>query len=87
MTKLVIPWASLSEEALDGVIQDFVTRDGTDYGDREVPLATRAAQVRRQLAAGKAVVVFDSELDSASIVPAEQVEGLSGDDPGAGTRR
>ena len=83
MSKLVIPWASLSEEALEGVIQDFVTRDGTDYGDREVPLATRAAQVRRQLAAGTAVVVFDSDLDSASIVPAVQIDGGSG----AGTRR
>ena len=87
MSKFLIPWESLSEAALEGVIQDFVTRDGTDYGDREVSLETRVAQVRRQLVAGTAVVVFDSDLDSASIVPAEQIKGRPGDDQGAKKHR
>lgn len=75
MTGLIIPWDALSEDALEGLIEDFVTRDGTDYGEREVAMATRVAQVRAQLAAGVAVVVFDPVLASASIVPADQLAG------------
>lgn len=75
MAEMIIPWDRLSEDALEALIQDFVTRDGTDYGEREVPLAARVAAVRRQLGAGTAVIVFDSRLDSASIVPADKVTG------------
>jgi hypothetical protein len=39
----------LSPEALRGVIEAFVTREGTDYGAQEVPLDTKVCQVRQQL--------------------------------------
>jgi len=37
----------LSPEALRGVIEAFVTREGTDYGAQEVPLDTKVFQVRQ----------------------------------------
>lgn len=70
MAKMIIPWQSLSDEALQGVIEDFVTREGTEYGAREVALATKVAEVRAQLKAGTALIVYDSALESTSIVPA-----------------
>lgn len=44
-----IPPHMLSPEALRGVIEAFVTREGTDYGAQEVPLDTKVCQVRQQL--------------------------------------
>ena len=79
MSRLVIPWQSLSTDALQGVIEDFVTREGTEYGAREVDLATKVDQVRAQLRTGKVVIVFDSFAESASIVSAEQVAGYRDD--------
>lgn len=69
MTRVVVPWRSLSPDALAGVIEDFVTREGTEYGEREVPLATKVAEVEQQLAAKEVVIVFDSESGTTSIRP------------------
>ena len=38
MSAIIIPYDQLSIEALKGVIEEFVTRDGTDYGEIEVSL-------------------------------------------------
>ena len=62
---LIIPFKELSPEALQGVIQEFVTRDGTDYGESEISLDTKAQRVLNQLHAEKAVIVFDQKCYSA----------------------
>lgn len=67
---LLIPYHQLSEEALDGVIHEFVTRDGTDYGEREVSLDAKMASVRNQLKRKQAVIVFDPESETCTILPA-----------------
>lgn len=58
----------LSPEALRGLVEEFVTRDGTDYGDVERSIEEKMAQVTAQLASGEARIVFDPETESASIV-------------------
>jgi len=73
MTAVKIPYNQLSPEALYGVVEEFVTRDGTDYGEVEVPLETKVAQVIAQLRSGKAVIVFDPRTESCTI--------LNSDDP------
>ena len=45
---MIIPHHMLSPEALRGVIEAFVTREGTDYGVQDVPLATKVLQVQQQ---------------------------------------
>jgi uncharacterized protein YheU (UPF0270 family) len=67
---MMIPHRLLSPEALRGVIEAFITREGTDYGLHEVPLVTKVAQVRDQLDAGTAVIVYDEATDSWTIQPA-----------------
>ena len=67
-----IPHRMLSPEALRGVIEAFVTREGTDYGLQDAPLATKVAQVRHQLDAGTAVIVYDEATDSWTMRPADQ---------------
>ena len=45
MTALKIPYDQLNPETLHGVIEEFVTRDGTDYGEIEVSLDTRKTEM------------------------------------------
>jgi uncharacterized protein YheU (UPF0270 family) len=65
---VVVPWDLLSEPALRGVIEEFVTREGTEYGLDEVELETKVAQVRRQLERGEIVVVFDAKTETVGLV-------------------
>lgn len=67
---LIIPHEQLSAEALDGVIREFVTRDGTDYGEREISLDSKMAAVKQQLVKKEAVIVYDPALASCNILPA-----------------
>ncbi len=66
---LVIPHLQLSPEALTGLIEEFVTRDGTDSGYTRGSLTENTAMVRRQLDAGQAVIVCDNRTHTCNIVP------------------
>ena len=68
MTAVKVPYNQLSPEALQGVIEEFVTRDGTDYGEVEVPLETKISQVLGQIKSGKAVIVFDQGTETCTIL-------------------
>jgi uncharacterized protein YheU (UPF0270 family) len=72
---MIIPHQMLSPDALRGVIEAFITREGTDYGLQEVPLETKVLQVQQQLEAGTAVIVYDAETESCTIQPKNQLSG------------
>lgn len=63
-----IPLESVSAEALRGLVEEFVSREGTDYGHSFHSLEAKVAAVLRQLEAGEARIVFDLDAESASIV-------------------
>lgn len=63
-----IPYDSLSPEVLRGIIEEFVLREGTDYGQLEFSLDQKVAHVEAQLKKRHVVVVFDSATESVSIV-------------------
>jgi uncharacterized protein YheU (UPF0270 family) len=65
---IVVPHTELSPDALMGVIQSFVLREGTDYGANEVDFDTKVMQVRRQLERREAEIVFDQNTESIDIV-------------------
>jgi uncharacterized protein len=64
-----IPLTELSPEALRGVVESFVLREGTDYGEREFSLEQKLAHVYRQLERGEARIVFDPNTETVDIIP------------------
>lgn len=58
----------LSPEALRGLVEEFVTRDGTDYGTVERSLEEKIARVLAQLRAGEVRIVFDPGTETANLV-------------------
>lgn len=62
-----IPLESLSTEVLTAIIEEFILREGTDYGVREAGLDRKIDDVRRQLQSGEASVRFDLETETATI--------------------
>ena len=65
---IAVPHTELSPEALRGVVESFVLREGTDYGERDVPFETKVAEVIRLLERGEARIVFDPVTQSVQIV-------------------
>ena len=62
-----IPYTELSEEALLGVIQEFVLREGTDYGPQDYTLEQKIEQVRAQLQSGRIRLTFDDETQTCNL--------------------
>jgi uncharacterized protein YheU (UPF0270 family) len=65
---MIIPQSAISSEALEGIIKEFVLREGTEYGATEVSLETKVKQVQRQLERGDVVIVFDEATESVDLV-------------------
>ncbi|HYD48869.1 MAG TPA: YheU family protein [Terriglobales bacterium] len=65
-----VPYDALAPGTLRAVVEEFITRSGTDYGEREVSLAAKVADVMRQLERREAKLVFDPASNQVSIVPA-----------------
>ena len=63
-----IPMDRLSREALLGVVDDFILREGTDYGHGEPTLEEKRTTVIRRLREGEAHIVFDRATETCSIV-------------------
>lgn len=62
-----IPWEQLQPETLQAVIEEFVSRDGTDYGQTEARFSTKVEQVLHLLKTKKAGIVFDLESGTCDI--------------------
>ena len=63
-----IPLETLSDEALAGVIDAYILREGTDYGHQEYDIEEKRRRVRRQLEKGEAGVFYYPESDFVDIL-------------------
>ncbi len=62
-----VPAGELSVEALQGLVEAFVLREGTDYGHRDYSLDEKCAAVLRQVEAGLVEIWFDPRTGSADL--------------------
>ncbi|MEH0874098.1 YheU family protein [Pectobacterium cacticida] len=69
---MIIPWQQLDPDTLDNIIEAFVLREGTDYGEQEWSLAQKVEDVRRQLKSGDIVLVWSELHESLNIMPRAQ---------------
>ncbi|ALV90762.1 MULTISPECIES: YheU family protein [Pantoea] len=72
---MIIPWQELEVTTLENLIETFVLREGTDYGEQERSLAQKVADVRRQLERGEVVLVWSELHESVNIMPARDFRG------------
>ena len=64
-----VPHTHLTSETLRRLAEEFVTRDGTDYGVVERTLEQKVMALLRQLERGDAIILFDNETGTIGIVP------------------
>lgn len=69
---LVIPQDQLSADTLDALIEAFVLREGTEYGEQDISLSDKVAQVKSQLQADQLVILYSELHESVDIITKQQ---------------
>jgi uncharacterized protein YheU (UPF0270 family) len=62
-----VPTSELSQSALLGIVEEFITREGTDYGLREHTFDEKRESVLRLIAAGEVAIFFDTESETTTL--------------------
>ncbi len=75
-----VPPARLEPEVLQALLQEYVTRDGTDYGERELGLAEKEQALRQQLQEGVLLLLYDTETEAWDLLEREQARSLLDDE-------
>lgn len=73
---IAVPMPRLAPDVLKRLLEEFASRDGTDYGERELSLGEKVASLQGQLSAGRLQILFEAESEQWDIVPAEQAAEL-----------
>ncbi|KHD89907.1 MAG: hypothetical protein OM95_01720 [Bdellovibrio sp. ArHS] len=63
-----VPKEALSEEALRGIIESFIQREGTDYGREEIAFETKCNQIKKQIDKGDVKIVFDPDTETVGLM-------------------
>jgi uncharacterized protein YheU (UPF0270 family) len=72
-----IPLERVESETLQAMLEDFASRDGTDYGLRELSLQEKVANLLAQLGAGELALVFDLDSEEWDLLGRDQLEGMA----------
>jgi len=74
---MIIPLEQLPAETIHAIIEDFILREGTEYGAEDISKQAKITQVMQQLKKGSAVLVYSELHESVNILPSEQfTEGM-----------
>ena len=68
-TKMEIPHSQLSDKALRAIIEEFVSREGSEYGPIEYSFEDKVENVIKQLERGEVVVTFDAASETCNLIP------------------
>lgn len=71
-----VPMSRLEERTLLALLEDFASRDGTDYGVRELPLDEKVGRLLEQLKASKIVLLYDSDSEQWDLVQRDSAQIL-----------
>ena len=69
---MIIPYTEISHDTLNNLIEYYILREGTDYGEQEVSLSEKVAAVTRQLENGEVVIVYSELHQTVNLMPKQQ---------------
>ena len=73
---VLVPAQRLPADVLQGLLDDYATRDGTDYGERERTTEEKVGRLESQLGSGDLQILYDADSDQWDLVPRAQAELL-----------
>ena len=73
---VLVPPDRLEDGVLRGLLEDYIGRDGTDYGERELTQEEKIGRLRRQLDDGDLRILYDLDSEKWDLVPKVQAEEM-----------
>ncbi len=73
---MLIPYDQLQETTLTALIEEFIDREGTDYGELEITRSAMISQVHQQLSNGKVVICYDTESETCNLITATKASSM-----------
>ncbi|KTF18554.1 MULTISPECIES: YheU family protein [unclassified Pseudoalteromonas] len=77
---MIIPFEQLDKDTLYNLIESYVLREGTDYGEQEFSIESKVAQVNQQLKSGEAMVFFSELHESVTIISKGEFKALQSEE-------
>jgi len=71
-----VPLERLDPEVLQGMLEDFASRDGTDYGLHELSLEEKVENLKVQLQRGDLGIVYDLDSEEWDLLPKPKLQEL-----------
>ncbi|MEP5569634.1 MAG: YheU family protein [Halioglobus sp.] len=71
-----VPPNRLGADVLQALLEEFASRDGTDYGEAELTLEQKTGNLRRQLENEDVVILFETDSEEWDLVAAEHAQAL-----------
>ena len=73
-TGIVIPKEKLSQQAIDGLVEEFILREGTEYGQKEYSLEEKKKHILNQLKSNHIVILFDPQIENTTLLTKDQIK-------------
>ncbi|GGB19785.1 MULTISPECIES: YheU family protein [Agarivorans] len=71
---MIIPWQQLEPATLDALLESYVLREGTDYGEQELSLSDKLAQIKQQITNGTVLIVYSELHETVNLIAKEQFD-------------
>jgi uncharacterized protein YheU (UPF0270 family) len=71
-----VPTSQLAEQTLLALLEEFASRDGTDYGVKELTLDEKVGRLRQQLDASRIMLMYDSDSEQWDLVERDSAQSL-----------
>lgn len=65
---MLIPYQELDADTLDNLIESFILREGTDYGEYEVSLSEKKSAILQQLQQGNILIIYSEHTESVTLL-------------------
>lgn len=66
---MIIPWQEIPAETLQNMVESYILREGTDYGEMDYSLVEKTAQLLHNIKIGKAIIVWSELHETFDIKP------------------
>lgn len=71
---MLIPYQELDSDTLDNLIESFILREGTDYGEYEISLTEKKMAILQQLQQGCIVIIYSEHFESVTLIHKNEFE-------------
>ncbi len=76
---IVVPPDRIANDLLDALLESYISREGTDYGETELSLDDKLRVLKPQIKRGEVLIIYDESSESFNLLSREDYLRQSGE--------